>query len=374
MNATVARIVEIMFQDTVMSDEVQAIKDEVMNNCQERFDDLVQRGMSEDDAIAAVVESLKGMEEVIAEYPRKQVESSAPVNDLGDADHTFAPDAVDRIKISLTSDDIHIERSEDDLIHVIYDPEDFENLKVFLSGRELKIERDLTVLDRQSMPDTSSLQADKKIASFFSGISKALENITIRVSMGGDGDLTVAVPDGYAASLKVNTSSGDVEVDGVEMKDIEIMTISGDIDVETEGALEMIRLKSTSGDIDLFARARELTAETISGDMDIHGSYPTVTLHSTSGDMDVYGKMKYVNVRSISGDIDLNVEDEILAQINSKTTSGDLTVRLPAAMRGAVAVNLNTVSGDKHNRFGDPVRPALATINAQSVSGDVTVM
>ena len=34
MNATVARIVEIMFQDTEMSEEVQALRDEVMNNCQ----------------------------------------------------------------------------------------------------------------------------------------------------------------------------------------------------------------------------------------------------------------------------------------------------------------------------------------------------
>ena len=56
MNATVARIVEIMFQDTEMSEEVQALRDEVMNNCQERYNDMVARGLSEDAAIAAVRE------------------------------------------------------------------------------------------------------------------------------------------------------------------------------------------------------------------------------------------------------------------------------------------------------------------------------
>ena len=72
MNETVAKIVELLFQDVEMNGEVQAIHDEVMNNCQERFGDLLARGLTEDEAVAAVVESLKGMEEVLAGYPRRQ--------------------------------------------------------------------------------------------------------------------------------------------------------------------------------------------------------------------------------------------------------------------------------------------------------------
>ena len=54
MNATVQRIVELLFEDLEMSAEVQAIKDEVMNNCQERYEDLLAQGLSEDEAIAAI--------------------------------------------------------------------------------------------------------------------------------------------------------------------------------------------------------------------------------------------------------------------------------------------------------------------------------
>ena len=72
MNDTVARIVEIMFQDVEMNEETAAIRDEVMNNCQERYNDLVSSGVSEDDAIAAVIESLKGMEDVLAPYKRRR--------------------------------------------------------------------------------------------------------------------------------------------------------------------------------------------------------------------------------------------------------------------------------------------------------------
>ena len=71
MNTTVARIVEILFQDYELTDELLTIKDEVMSNCQERFQDCVNRGLTEDEAISAVIESLKGMEEVLSAYPKR---------------------------------------------------------------------------------------------------------------------------------------------------------------------------------------------------------------------------------------------------------------------------------------------------------------
>ena len=74
-NETVERIVNLLFQDVEMTDEVQALYDETMSNCQERYQDMTSRGLSDDDAIAAVVESLKGMEDVISQYPKK---SEAP--------------------------------------------------------------------------------------------------------------------------------------------------------------------------------------------------------------------------------------------------------------------------------------------------------
>ena len=77
MNDTVKRIVDILFQDTVENEETRALHEEVMNNCQEHYQDLVSRGMSEDEAVGEVVESLKGMKEVIAQYPRKETARKA---------------------------------------------------------------------------------------------------------------------------------------------------------------------------------------------------------------------------------------------------------------------------------------------------------
>ena len=71
MNQTVKRIVDILFQDTVENDETRALHEELMNNCQEHYQDLISRGLSEDEAVAEVVESLKGMKDVIGQYPKK---------------------------------------------------------------------------------------------------------------------------------------------------------------------------------------------------------------------------------------------------------------------------------------------------------------
>ena len=49
MNETVKKIVDLLFAKTVDNEETRALHDEVMNNCQEHYADLVARGLSEDD-------------------------------------------------------------------------------------------------------------------------------------------------------------------------------------------------------------------------------------------------------------------------------------------------------------------------------------
>jgi len=77
MNATIRKIVDLLFEDLVESEETNAIREEILQNCQDRYQDLREAGISEDDAIHAVIESLNGMDEMLSEYPRKADE---PVN------------------------------------------------------------------------------------------------------------------------------------------------------------------------------------------------------------------------------------------------------------------------------------------------------
>ncbi len=381
MNATVARIVEIMFQNTEMSDEVMALKDEVMNNCQERYQDMIARGMNEDDAIAAVVDSLKGMEEVIAEYPRKGAAFPFDEDDEDDEDTerdlVFSPQQVKRVSVLLTSDDISFESSDDEYIHVYYDKEEMPNLLVAVSGGTLKIERDnkAEVKMEKSQPVEEINQEWNSFSDLMNGIKKMVGSFKVNFQYGGGGEVTIALPEVYPVAVEIRATSGDVDVDEVNLSEILVETTSGDVNISLEDDKQpaSIRVKGSSGDVDVNASTPRLTINTVSGDVEYYGDCPDISVTTVSGDAEIDGAMRQVNLKSVSGDIDLSVRSDALQNVNCNTTSGDLTIHLPAGLRGQVGVRMQTVSGDKRNRYGESMGAPLAWVNANSISGDVTV-
>ena len=265
MNETVARIVEIMFQNTEMNDEVQAIKDEVMNNCQERYQDLVNRGVDEDQAIAAVVESLKGMEEVIAQYPRKH-EELEDLDDMDDdmddteVDKVFAAYLVKQVMVTLPSDDVNVETSMDENVHVYYDKEDFKNIRVQLNNGVLAIDR-MNEVEKPESPrvkveisqkdDEEEESGWQNLSDMISSIGKKLNKLRVNIQINnqGGGEITIAVPENHPVELDIHTASGDVDIDGVNATTIAAGTTSGDVTVQLPGDVkpQEIKVKGTSG-------------------------------------------------------------------------------------------------------------------------------
>ena len=391
MNETVARIVEIMFQNTEMNDEVQAIKDEVMNNCQERYQDLVNRGVNEDEAIAAVVESLKGMEEVIAQYPRKH-EELEDMEDMDDdmddteVDKEFAAYLVKQVMVTLPSDDVNVETSMDENVHVYYDKEDFKNIRVQLNNGVLAIDR-MNEVEKPESPrvkveisqkdDEEEESGWQNLSDMISSIGKKLNKLRVNIQINnqGGGEITIAVPENHPVELDIHTASGDVDIDGVNATTIAAGTTSGDVTVQLPGDVkpQEIKVKGTSGDVDVQADAANLVVQTVSGDVEYNGDCPNINLHTVSGDAELNGVMQAVALKTVSGDVSMHVQGCELRNVNCNTTSGDLSIHLSKELRGQVAVELHSVSGDKHNHFGEPVGAPLAYVNANSVSGDVTI-
>lgn len=384
MNATVARIVEIMFQNTEMSDEVMALKDEVMNNCQERYQDMIARGMNEDEAIAAVVDSLKGMEEVIAEYPRKGGYESVYDEDEDEdededteQDLVFSAQQIKRVSVMLTSDDINFEASDDDYIHVYYDREEMPNLVVAANGSTLKIERDnkAEVRVEKNQPMEEMNQEWNSFSDLMNGIKKMIGSIKVNCQYGGGGEVTIALPQEYEIAVEIRATSGDVDVNDVNLSEILVETTSGDVSITLDEDKQpaSIRVKGSSGDVDINASTPRLTINTVSGDVEYNGDCPDISVTTVSGDAQIDGAMRQVNLKSVSGDIGLRVGNDTLQNVNCNTTSGDLTIHLPASLRGQVGVRMQTVSGNQRNRYGESLGAPIAWVNAHSVSGDVTV-
>ena len=138
MNASIQGIIDHMFRDTVDNAETRALHEELLNNCLEHYDDLIARGMSETEAIDAVVDSLKGMKEVIDEYPKKpgretaqpeakkqdvpEIRADAPVQEAPPAEkpseYTYDAAAVRKLRTDLKNCDLKIGVSADSRIHV----------------------------------------------------------------------------------------------------------------------------------------------------------------------------------------------------------------------------------------------------------------
>ena len=430
MNETVAKIVELLFQDVEMNDEVRAIHDEVMNNCQERFGDLLNRGLNEDEAIAAVVESLKGMEEVLAGYPRKAAEESrqaayaGPQNAvlLGRGQAAFSAQSLRRVSVSLKNEDVSIEPSPDDEVHIICNLGENERHMVAITTElvdgELRVTRDKSESGGERMKGDVHIDGGK--IDFFAKdfsfenlgdmLSKLMRNI--QVNFDGDERVCIQVPDFvHLEKMCVQTTSGDVGMDGVITDILDMSSRSGDLRVELPGShrLDRAEVHTTSGDAELWLSADRAVLQSMSGDMrfvgaarvlDVSSTSGDVTVemnagaceqckvHSVSGDVECTGAVRQISASTTSGDIDLNTASETvsfstvsgdigmtlqdggLRAIDGRTTSGDVNINLPAGVREA-DMRLHSTSGDVSHIASVSSAPLRIAVN--TVSGNIRV-
>ena len=431
MNETVAKIVELLFQDVEMNDEVRAIHDEVMNNCQERFGDLINRGLSEDEAIAAVVESLKGMEEVLAGYPRKAAEpQTAEPQAAGytpaSGDMTFSAEGLRNIAVSLINEDVTLEPSMDGQVHVLCD----EDMKVCveLVNGELRVNRQDDHEKKKTVH--ADFTANVKDGKFqfrgdgvkfdeghitLDGIGKLINNVMrgLQISFDTGDRVRIQAPaDLRLERVSVHTTSGDVAVEGLLMNELEIESRSGDMRVElsNNNQLAKVAMHTISGDMEAWLAAHQAVMQSISGDARFVGRAGTLTISSTSGDVTVEcvdgscgacearsvsgdvectGYMRFATVHTTSGDVELAVACEEasfgtvsgdvhvslrggeLRRIEGHTTSGDVTITLPEHVRGA-NLDLRTRSGEISQSVAN-VGNAPVYIAVNTMSGDIRV-
>ncbi len=157
-----------------------------------------------------------------------------------------------------------------------------------------------------------------------------------------DLQLNVYIPSQFTESIKVKSSSGNVESDEFSLKDFTVKTSSGDIEFQTIIA-EKAHFDASSGEISFNGRFKELNVNTSSGDIDSdRAEADYAKFESSSGSIRFSGKFSEVNVRSTSGDImSDNVETAFftlktdsgnvtaagsLANITAASTSGDITL------------------------------------------------
>ena len=150
------------------------------------------------------------------------------------------------------------------------------------------------------------------------------------------GKMELKLPKG--TKLKVDNSSGDINVRGLESSDILLDCSSGDIDARN--LTGNVRLDTSSGDITASGINGNVVADASSGDItlsDINGNLECdtssgsikvkdvkdtfFTAESSSGDIKVANVTGKISVESSSGGIGF---EDVNAKINAKSTSGNI--------------------------------------------------
>lgn len=427
MNATVKRIVELLFQDVEMTDEIKALEEEILNNCQDRYEDQIAQGRSEDDAIAAVVDSLKGMEDVLAEYRKRSPEQETVqgaksildgvLEQMSDMAKAFGKLGSKFVTVTVgDEDDEHADDDEDDEEHadedkdddahgsetitiklggsrkyngdaadedervLNFDPAQIETLQFNLLDETVEITEgtaDMVVVrcDKDTPVEVSQKEgvlffehkSSEKRQNKSAGLSAKLLQLMIR-SVGGD--IQVEVPHGKRFAVRHRSTSGDLTLENVTPYVVYAETTSGDMEVRLSKRTAGVGLKSTSGDIAGEFDVDKLHIQSMSGDVDYWGTAGDVTVSTVSGDIQLDGNLPLAKLTTVSGDVTLYAGAES-RKVDVHTTSGDIDARVAPSM--AVHAEISSISGDVTNRVPDAGPASQLQLQAKTVSGDVRV-
>ena len=320
----VSKIVNLLFADIEENEETAALREEVLNNCQERYDDLVAQGRSEDEALDAVVESLHGMEEVLAPYRRQRAAD-------GEEGTRLNADGIRKVRASLFSFSLDVRPSGDASLHAAVEGAGSERIHVEREGDTLVLREERT----EHMTNVSFTIGDSIQETFAS-----LKNFfgQVRREMSG-GKITLLLPEGLCPDAELNAASGDIFWTGC--------SASGDVRLEC-GA-DRVTVESLSGDIEWRGSCQDLRVKTTSGDIEAEGSLKTAAVNSVSGDlsMDVENAdAREITVRTTSGDVRIFVPDEAKVQFVPHTVVGDVSCSQVLSTDPTLVIRVNTVSGD----------------------------
>lgn len=408
MNDTVARIVDLMFEDTEMTEEVAALRDEVMNNCQERYSDLVASGMNEDDAIAAVIESLKGMEDVVSQYSRKSRRNAerqsaqetfrkaeTAETQPGERHLTFPAGEIHQLLVNVVSEDVTLEASDDADYHVLWVEDEEPRLNVQVKDGVLQVERLSGVtrdrtrrehIDVDGMDDMFIKTDKDKMEISFDSLGDLLKSVgqTVKVALSRGTmhivngfnvcEVTVRIPPYAIPHTKLMTTSGDIEVREVALADLQITSTSGDIEVklEEEESLSRAEIRTTSGDIEAEFCADTAVVTSTSGDVELEGRVDDLTANTISGNIDVDAEVKIVRFKTVSGDAQFAFQTDAIREVHGSTVSGDIDIDLPDGL-GMMSIHTQTRSGDVCTRYSCDGAGPTVTGEVSTLSGDITI-
>lgn len=208
--------------------------------------------------------------------------------------------------------------------------------------------------------NTDSTELNVKIKSFSSSsaqlnLLKTNNKITFSptVDIPDNAQVIISIPSDVSdrLTLKLTTSSGDINLNNVSSNTLNASSASGDINLNSCN-LNYLYTSTSSGDINLTSVNSyiETNLYCLSGSIYGTGNFAVLTGTTSSGDIELTfeNKLNNVYLNDNSGDIDLYVPSNCGYEVNYNTVSGELNSPEGILTNGdkSNTINVNTTSGD----------------------------
>ena len=203
-------------------------------------------------------------------------------------------------------------------------------------------------------------------------IGKAIGSVASNIA--ANRNVYINLPSVKLTEMDLNSKSGDIEVKAEMPETLSAHSMSGEINIiaADNGPAGKVNISSMSGDVEFSGNAQSITISSMSGDVEAYGAFHETELKSTSGDAEFEGNALQVRIVSVSGDVSADLRNTSVRSILARSTSGDVDISL-ADGTDSVHVSMGTVSGTVHCSIPDAGPDADLQIQANSVSGDVTI-
>ena len=320
----------------------QGFVQEILESYEEHFEAGLKSGRSEEEIcreLGDIEELLREMGDEV-EFKKEERPLPKPVTAIEPVQYS----GISKVQLNLFSMDAEISRSCDGELHAYLQ-----------SGEELS-----QYLEEQVEGDTYMVNEKKPMKK-----QPSLDLVSLlRMMRNPTPKLMVELPE-RIEFLHGKTTSGDLKLDKLNSRAVELETTSGDIQITQMVAEESV-IKASSGDIQLEqVNVSEMVLQNSSGDIELtHLNGQKVELTSVSGDIELDGvRGEKWKAETSSGDVELSrseveqlevlsssggVEGDYYAQNSRiKTSSGDIDVRLNRKDKELQA-KVRTVSGDSN--------------------------
>lgn len=225
-------------------------------------------------------------------------------------------------------------------------------------------------------------EAKKMADRFMPVLQETDEEIVLKIEdpAGVAADIEIVMPKGVPVRIK--NTSGDIEVSGTQ-NSVKIQNASGDIRVDGGGNVVSIATSRGLTKV-LNTTAKTIEVESKSGEIVLEKCDASCVLKTSSGDIYAYEcAARTMAAEAASGDIALDMTKPIEGAYNLRTVSGDIRLEVPDGSN--TRVNLSTLRGtvtcglelDDESRDRMKVTGRMGAgdgmVDVSAVNGDVTL-